>query len=220
MKRRSVALVFFSGCIAVPCAALAQTSIAKGVQQADTLPRLPGPSGPFGIGRVGYDWIDSSRRDQDSTGSQAHRELMVYFWYPSSHKPAETRGPYLPGSQQMDAMPEIQSRMRDAFGKNWPSIVSEAIFSHAAEHAPVGKNPRQFPVIVFSHGAGSSLFLSDRRIGEPWIRGCGCRTHLCLQGGLVPGRKSHPSTRRVSAGWAFFRREIQVDGDADIGRNQ
>ena len=158
MNCRSLAYVVFAACLAVPCASLGQTALGGNVQKADTLPRIPAPSGPFGIGRIGYDWTDPSRRDDYSTDPKAHRELMVYFWYPTSERIADPRGPYFPGAQQMDIVPEIQSRMRRAFGGNWPSIVSETIFSHAVGHAPVAKRPRQFPVIVFSHGAGSTGF--------------------------------------------------------------
>jgi predicted dienelactone hydrolase len=58
----------------------------------------------------------------------------------------------------MDAVPEIQRRMNEQFGANWPLIVSGAIFSHAEERAAVAENPARFPVIVFSHGLGSTGF--------------------------------------------------------------
>ena len=79
------------GLIAWSCAAFGQ-----GTQPADALPKLPVPSGPFGIGRVGYDWADPSRPDQYSSDPKAHRKLMVYFWYPTSEKSADVKGPYLP----------------------------------------------------------------------------------------------------------------------------
>jgi hypothetical protein len=42
-------------------------------------PTLPTPSGPFGIGRIGYEWIDPSRPDTYSANPDAHRDLMVYL---------------------------------------------------------------------------------------------------------------------------------------------
>ncbi len=120
----------------VLCAAFAQT------------PKLPLPAGPFGIGRVGYDWTDPSR----------HRELMVYFWYPTSEKSADTRGSYYPGAAEFEKAPEAQVRMRRFFNVTWPAILSGEIYSHAAERAPVAKSPRQFPIVVFSHGLGSTSF--------------------------------------------------------------
>jgi pimeloyl-ACP methyl ester carboxylesterase len=118
--------------------------------------QLPRPSGPFGIGRVGYDWIDASRADRFI--SEAHRELMVYVWYPTSGKDRDRKGVYLPGARQMDANPQIQRIMRDDEEASWPLIASGAVSSHAVENAPFPKSPQRFPVILFSHGAGGSGF--------------------------------------------------------------
>lgn len=127
-------------------------------QKTDTLPQLPLPSGPFGIGRIGYHWVDSSRMEPYSSQPNAHRELMVYFWYPTSAKSPDAKGPYLPGAQRMDARPDVQPRMRREFGATWPAIVSGAIFSHAVEHAPPATSPRQLPMVTFSHGLGGTGF--------------------------------------------------------------
>lgn len=58
----------------------------------------------------------------------------------------------------MNANPEIQSRMRDEFGANWPLIVSGDIYSHAVEHAPLADAEAQWPLVIFSHGNGSTSF--------------------------------------------------------------
>jgi len=55
------------------------------------IPRLPAPSGPYGVGRIGYDWIDPGRPDRYSGAPQAHRELMVYVWYPASTNRADAK---------------------------------------------------------------------------------------------------------------------------------
>ncbi len=134
------------------------TTYLQGVQAKDASSLIPVPSGPFGIGRIGYDWVDSSRPDRFSPKPSAHRELMVYFWYPTSTQSAAAKGPYLPGAQQMDALPEVQSQMRQVFGLRWPAIVSGAIFSHAVEGAPATNSPGPFPLIIFSHGLGTTGF--------------------------------------------------------------
>jgi hypothetical protein len=89
---------------------------------------------------------------------KTHRELMVYFWYPAAATSTETRGAYIPGAQQIDKVPEAQTRMIRQFGGNWPLMLSGVIYSHAAERARVAKSPRQFPAVIFSHGAGSTGF--------------------------------------------------------------
>ena len=60
--------------------------------------------------------------DRFSTDPQAHRELMVYFWYPTSQKAAAIKGTYLPGAKEMDATPDIQHRVQQEFEANWPSL--------------------------------------------------------------------------------------------------
>jgi predicted dienelactone hydrolase len=121
-------------------------------------PVLPAPSGPFGIGRIGYEWIDASRSDTSSANPDAHRDLMVYLWYPSPRTATKKRGTYLPGSRQMDASPEVRRRVGDEFGPSWEQIVSGELVSHAVENAPVADAPNRFPVVVFSHGLGSVGF--------------------------------------------------------------
>jgi pimeloyl-ACP methyl ester carboxylesterase len=124
--------------------------------EVNPAPELPIPSGPYGIGRVGFDWTDEKRRDR--TSPDHPRELMVYFWYPAAQSTIHAHGVYLPGAAQMDARPEIQSRMRDEFGSRWPLIVSGAIYSHAVERAPAAMTGKKLPLVVFSHGNGSTTF--------------------------------------------------------------
>jgi len=61
-------------------------------------PVLPVPSGTFGIGRIGYEWMDPSRPDTDSADPNAHRDVMVYLWYPAPRTDIGRTGPYLPGA--------------------------------------------------------------------------------------------------------------------------
>jgi predicted esterase len=83
---------------------------------------------------------------------------MVYIWYPTTQNPEKIKGAYVPGANQMDKAPEIQSKIRDEFGPSWPFIVSGAISSHAAEGAPLAKGPEALPVVLFSHGLGGTGF--------------------------------------------------------------
>jgi len=121
-------------------------------------PVLPVPSGPFGIGRIGYEWIDPSRPDTYSADPNAHRDVMVYLWYPAPRTYIGRTGPYLPGAKRMDLNPEVQHRVGDAFGSSWPLIVSGAVVSHAVDNAPLAQSPKTFPVVLFSHGLGSIGF--------------------------------------------------------------
>jgi pimeloyl-ACP methyl ester carboxylesterase len=121
-------------------------------------PRLPAPSGTLGIGRIGYEWIDPSRPDAYSTDAHAHRDLMVYLWYPSPRGNAKEPGWYLPGAREMDTDPDLQPHTRQEFEAAWPLIVSGTIRPHAVENAAVAGSPKTFPVVLFSHGLDSTSF--------------------------------------------------------------
>jgi dienelactone hydrolase len=125
---------------------------------ATATPSLPAPSGTFGIGRIGYEWIDLSRPDAYSTDPEAHRDLMVYLWYPSPRGNAGEPGWYLPGAKEMDADPDLQPRMQQEFEAAWPLIVSGKIRPHAIDNAPVANTPKAFPVVLLSHGLGGTGF--------------------------------------------------------------
>lgn len=202
---------------------------AQGTQPVDGLPKLTTPSGPFGIGRVGYDWVDTSRPDPDSNDPNAHRELMVYFWYPTAEKSADAKGSYYPGAQRMDNLPEIRARLADEFGRNWPAIVSGAIFSHAAEHAPVVKSPRRLPLIIFSHGLGGTGFnytcLIEDLVSRGYVVASIEHTYLDLAvwfpDGRVTLRHNAPPPAGLSPGerikWTMTRiTEGITEGAADV----
>jgi hypothetical protein len=78
----ALAGVVLLGCVGIPMAASAQTGVTRAAPQASSdtggLPQVERPSGPHGIGRVGYHWTDSKRPDRFATEAQTHRELMVY----------------------------------------------------------------------------------------------------------------------------------------------
>ena len=123
---------------------------------ATAAPQLSEPTGTFPIGRSGYHWTDAKRPDRFVAG--ASRELAVYLWYPASKEPTGSKGPYIPGARQMNALPDIQRRMRDEFGDQWTRIVSGDFATHARDDAEVSKSKKRFPVVLFSHGAGSTGF--------------------------------------------------------------
>jgi hypothetical protein len=150
--KSSILVAFF--CIALLAGANQPASFSGG-HRSPEIPELPSPSGPFGIGRVGFDWTDPSRRDEFD--SSRHRELMVYVWYPTA-RPPKAIGQYLPGAAQMDAKTDIKKFMSGEFGDAWTSIVSGAISSHAVEDAPIAHRHKPFPLVTFSHGIGGSGF--------------------------------------------------------------
>jgi len=138
-----------------PVAFAQQPSASSSGTASAALPQIPSPSGPFGIGRIGFHWIDTSRPDKYDPKRQ--RDLMIYFWYPTS-KSAGAKGQYLPGAAQMDAQPEVHKLMSVEFGNIWAPVVSGQISSHAIDNAPIASSGAPFPVVTFSHGLGGMGF--------------------------------------------------------------
>jgi hypothetical protein len=125
---------------------------------SQTTEKIPPPTGPFPIGRVGYHWVDRSRPDPHTQDRAGRRELMVYFWYPAARSHSTASAAYLPGAPQFDKNPEAQARMRRSFGDNWPAILSGTLHGHAVDQAAVARSAKPFPLVIFSHGAGSTGF--------------------------------------------------------------
>ena len=134
------------------------TETGKAAETQASSFKLPEPSGRFGIGQVGYEWIDGARPDGYSADPQAHRDLMVYLWYPSQRSASGEKAPYWPGAKQMGADPKVRPQMVEEFGSLWPLVESGQFTSHAIENAPVAKTPKQFPVVLLSHGLGGTSF--------------------------------------------------------------
>jgi predicted dienelactone hydrolase len=135
-----------------------QSELKSEATQQTEIPKLPSPTGRFGVGRVSYEWVDVMRPDGHSTDPQAHRDLMVYLWYPSLKGKAKEIGEYLPGAKLMDANSAVRPVMQEEFGTNWQFIVSGAVSSLAAENAPVAASTKRFPVVILAHGLGGTSF--------------------------------------------------------------
>jgi hypothetical protein len=137
----------------VAVVALFVTSSVLGGQSTTSI--LPDPSGSFAIGRTGYDWTDQSRSEVLSEQPPAHRELMVYVWYPAAPPDSRsTLSPYLPGALAIDKSPQADGLK----GSSWPLIVSGKIHTHIFENASMASSPSRFPLLVFSQGGGMPSF--------------------------------------------------------------
>jgi predicted dienelactone hydrolase len=127
--------------------------------QLDLVAKLPPASGKFGIGRVGFDWVDQKRPEPLSGAANAHRELMVYVWYPASASRANSpEGVYLPRAKEIEKTPGTSRIKENVFEGVWPRVLSGEVTSHAQERALPAKSAKSFPVILFSHGGGSTTF--------------------------------------------------------------
>jgi dienelactone hydrolase len=106
------------------------------------------------------------RSDGHTADSKAHRDLMVYLWYPAPKAKAGEPTEYLPGAKRMDADAAVVPAMREEVEGNWPLIVSGVISSLAIENAPVARSHMKFPVVILAHGSGGTSFEYTSLIGN------------------------------------------------------
>ena len=147
-------------CLPIAFLMLAEVASIGGRCQAQLKPvaKLPPAPGEFGIGRVGFDWVDQKRPEPLSGAADAHRELMVYVWYPASSRANSSEGIYLPGAKEIEKTPGTSRIKQNVFEGVWPRVLSGEVTSHAQEGAAPATNAKPFPVILFSHGGGSTGF--------------------------------------------------------------
>ena len=141
------ACLFMSSLVVTKPAAVPQ-------ERASAANRLLQPTGRYAIGRIEYHWTDNSRPDQFSNLPGAHRELVVYVWYPTDRRETAVKhSQYLPGAKVI-ADSKDGKEMRDFWGDTWPLVSSDNIVSTTLDKPPIASGSERFPVITFSPGLG------------------------------------------------------------------
>lgn len=122
-------------------------------QGSDGIKRLPPPDGKYGVARVVYDWVDKSRIETLSNVAGAHREIMVFVWYPTDRVPIKKAAEYLP-SAKLIAKSIGNEGMKDFWDDASAMVVSGRIQSDTSEASPIATGKKRFPLIVFMPGLG------------------------------------------------------------------
>lgn len=113
------------------------------------------PTGSYAIGRMSFDWVDSTRKEIFSNHKGARREIMVYVYYPAQKKLTPKAAPYIPYFLQTEkALGD--SNMAGQFGDAYSMIKSGQIKTHSVENAAISLSLSKYPVLIFSHGFGES----------------------------------------------------------------
>lgn len=119
--------------------------------------QFPQPTGQHGVGTAQYHWIDTTRQELNSQDSNhPHRKLMVHVYYPTE--------------KDMSASPvaygaDAAKSTKDYFAHcsklpSWLFSGLKLLKVHAQPGAPLAKNAKLFPVVIFSHGAGGPIVQS------------------------------------------------------------
>jgi dienelactone hydrolase len=103
---------------------------------------FPETTGPFKVGRAGYQLVDSSRKEIFTAAPDDVRELVV-----TVHYPAEV-------AEGLRPAPYADARLAAAIGEAYhkPASLFSQMHSHAVEKAPCARAKRGYPVVIFSPG--------------------------------------------------------------------
>jgi pimeloyl-ACP methyl ester carboxylesterase len=126
----------------------APTSLTPAAAHGPVPRELPPPSGPHGVGRHLFVWVDSSRRDPADTARA--RAVAAWVWYPAARPAGRTAAEVaLPG-------PWGDLRAEANAAKIGPAAAEamRVVRVHAATGAPWAPDVGRAPVLLFTPGNG------------------------------------------------------------------
>lgn len=128
---------------------LAITSLLAYALPVFTLPKL---TGSYDVGVQYVDLTDEKRLEPFLQGSAKKRELAVKIYYPAAKDKAKPYAAYFHDS------PELIKTFTAAYGM--PDFMFShlrLVQTHTQEGLPVSDKQARYPVIFFSHGAGTNM---------------------------------------------------------------
>ena len=110
------------------------------------LSNLPTPSGAYAVGTQIFEWTDPTRDEWFTEEESDKRRIMVQIWYPS--EPSNTSAlPYLPSPEKwLPALSTIIEVPQFLFNH------LRKIDTHSVLNAPLQKEVKRAPLVIFSHG--------------------------------------------------------------------
>lgn len=118
-------------------------ALAQVVTDSDSRPQVIAPSGPYDVGHLLLDWVDSTRAELATENPTDRRALITEIWYPAE-----------PGTGQAAA---YLTRL-DAYGAVWDDETIDHLQTVEVpwrDDAVVAEG--RFPVLLFSHGWSSRV---------------------------------------------------------------
>jgi predicted dienelactone hydrolase len=122
---------------------------------------LPKPTGSHVVGIQYFHLIDESRTDPFLTGSIKKRELMVKVYYPARED--ETK----PFSRYFGNSPELIKSFAAFY--NMPDFAFDhlnLVKTNSKKDLPLSDQQPAYPVVLFSHGAGTSMEVQTTQIED------------------------------------------------------
>ena len=145
------------------CALLGLVLYATGIFLATGLPIFqdPATTGPYSVGTTRFYFVDSSRQDPFAPNPHAPRELLAAAWYPADVASNAKPEPFWP--EDSAAGPAISQLLHTP--ASFFSYV-RLVKSHSYLDAPLAKAEAQYPVLIFSHGYGGTIWQNTPQMEE------------------------------------------------------
>lgn len=120
---------------------------------AQKLVELPLPTGPLGVGRTTFDWVDPSRTEVMTDRKDDNRELVVYLFYPIDTRVGTTPAEYFPHQKEIEVFEEQFGKdfFKTSYGRSYTAITN--MRTHTFENTKIAAGSH-YPVLIFSHGGG------------------------------------------------------------------
>ncbi|MCY7768776.1 hypothetical protein MOB66_14360 [Bacillus haynesii] len=119
---------------------------------------LPKPDGAYSVGTKTFHLTDRGREETLTKNPHDKRELMVQAWYPAQGLNGQKQAPLFP--EDPNTFHKYIERFADGFGL--PSFALDYwryIKTNSYENAAISSAEDRYPVVVISHGFGTSRLL-------------------------------------------------------------
>ena len=115
------------------------------------LAELPGPTGPYSVGRTTFRWVDPSRPEVMSEDPDDFRELMAWVWYPAQADTGKEAS-YFPG------LPVISDALVESGEVSWWEVMGmRLVRSESRLDAEPLKDQAPYPVILLLPGNATNI---------------------------------------------------------------
>ncbi|MCY8666225.1 dienelactone hydrolase family protein [Bacillus haynesii] len=119
---------------------------------------LPKPDGAYSVGTKTFHLTDRGREETLTKTPHDKRELMIQVWYPAQGLNGQKQAPLFP--EDSSTFHEYIERFADGFGL--PAFALDYwryIKTNSYENATISSAEDRYPVVVISHGFGTSRLL-------------------------------------------------------------
>ena len=130
---------------------------------------MPLPTGPYKVGVEWRHWVDASRNEifgqaPDQT-PHSKREMMVEILYPASPSDGAKTAPYMINKQSvLSAFTDLATDNGIAYAPKVDDVAN--MQTHSYLNAPLSDGQAQYPVLIFSHGAGGEVTMYTAQLED------------------------------------------------------